>query len=134
MGILKVIGPKDNYRGEYIDTTSKAAGWSKELSPFYLGPVELYNGYKSNNVENAWQFAKVYSIHADENGNATQNYYDWAINGWNSVRAIRYPMGKGAIPLYTLWGDKKYGYIDARACICAIICKGCYKNTGLFNI
>lgn len=30
------------------------------LSPFYLGPVECYDGLVSQTFENAWQFAKVY--------------------------------------------------------------------------
>ena len=30
------------------------------LSPFYLGPVECYDGLVSQTFENAWQFSKVY--------------------------------------------------------------------------
>lgn len=29
------------------------------LSPFFLGPVSLYDGHVAKNVENAWQYAKV---------------------------------------------------------------------------
>ena len=55
---IKIIGPKDKHIGEYINTTSKSNNWSKGLSPFFLGPCELYDSYKALNVENAWQYNK----------------------------------------------------------------------------
>lgn len=35
-----------------INTTSRSNNWSVGLSPFLLGPVDLYGNYKSMNVEN----------------------------------------------------------------------------------
>ena len=32
--------------------------WSKGLSPFFLGPVPLWDGMVATNVENAWQYCK----------------------------------------------------------------------------
>ena len=34
--------------------------------------------------------------------------------GWKAKAGIRYPMGKGAIPLYSLWDNEKLDYIQAR--------------------
>ncbi|PLS18880.1 hypothetical protein CVD28_00320 [Bacillus sp. M6-12] len=114
MGVVRVIGGRDKYAGEVINTTSKSTNWSKGLSPFYLGNVELYDGYKAQNVENAWQFSKVYQEHTDTNGNPTPDYFEWAKKGWESKWAFRYPMGKGAIPLYSWWNGDKLDYIEAR--------------------
>lgn len=117
MGKIRVIGGKDKVNGDYINTTSKSTNWSRGLSPFFLKDIELYNGYKAKNMENAWQFSKVYKDQADSDGNPTQAYFDWAINGWNSDWAFRYPMGKGAIPLYSFWDGQKLDYIQARKAI-----------------
>ena len=99
---------------DFIDTTSRSKTWSKYLSPFFLGPVDLYAGHKSRNVENAWQYSKVYPEHADAEGNPTQAYFDWAAAGWAKDYADRYPMGKGRKPLYSWWDGEKLGYVEAR--------------------
>ena len=101
--------------GIVVNTTSRSPNQQhRQLSPFYLGPCELYGGYSSKNMENAWQFAKVYREHADENGDPTEDYWRWAENGWNDSRAHRYPMGKGKVPMYSLWKGRKLDYIEAR--------------------
>jgi hypothetical protein len=68
-------------------------------------------------VENGWQGLKVYSQYV-ENGQITKAYWKWANSIFHSQRAIRYPMGKGAKPLFSLWrvdGElRKLGYIEAR--------------------
>jgi hypothetical protein len=79
--------------------------------------VSLYSGAKpkqAHNVENAWQFAKVYPRYVDKNENPTEEYFDWARDGWSHRRAIRYPMGKGVIPLYSWWEGEKLSYVEAR--------------------
>lgn len=101
-----------------VNTTSKAANsWETDLSPFHLGPCDLYAGMVSRNMENAWQYSKLYAVHADAKGDATPAYWAWAGQGWNNTAAVRYPMGRGAKPLYSLWHGKKLGYIDARKMI-----------------
>lgn len=95
------------------DVTTRSAGAYRELSPMLLGPVHLYSGIISRNVENAWQYSKLYEAHATA-GVPTREYWDWAMKGWSSIRAERYPMGKGASPLYSLWNGKRLGYIEAR--------------------
>lgn len=114
--MIYVIGPKDTAPpgANIINTTSRSTTWSKSLSPFFLGPVNLYSGFTSKNVENAWQFAKVYKRHVDTNGNPIPDYFVWAQKGWNSSYASRYPMGVGAIPEYSYWDGAKYDYIEAR--------------------
>lgn len=95
-----------------IDTTSKA-GKTSQLSPFLLGPVELYAGHVARNMENGWQFAKVYACHLHA-GIIKPEYWEWAIQGWYDKKAHRYPMGKGAIPEFSLWKGERLGYIEAR--------------------
>ncbi len=114
-----------------INTTSRASTvWEKQLSPFFLGPVDLYDNFQSKNVENAWQFSKVYKEHVDKNGNPTNKYWEWAMEGWNDSFAHRYPMGKGALPLYSLWKGEKLGYIEARKRIYAPLYAKALQKTG----
>jgi hypothetical protein len=97
-----------------IDTTSRSKTWGKGLSPFFLGPCKLYGGYTSRNVENGWQYSKVYPEHVDESGNPSEAYFAWARAGWDKMRADRYPMGKGKKPLYSWWDGEKMDYVTAR--------------------
>ena len=115
---VKVTGPKakdplpDN--SILIYSVSRSSGWSRGLSPFFIGPCELYENYTAKRMENAWQYAKVYKRHTDKNGDPTNEYFKWAVTGWSDDWAHRYPMGKGAKPEYLWWGGKKLGYIEAR--------------------
>lgn len=97
-----------------IDPTSRSQGWDRELSPFLLGPVELYRGFWSQNVENAWQYSKVYREFLDGNGDPHASYWNWARRGWSRVQAVRYPMGKGMTPVYSYWDGEKLDYVQAR--------------------
>lgn len=124
MGTVRVLGMYEPVPPGFVgvDTTSKSGQWSG-LSPFLLGPVLLYPGAcpavgdRAHNVENAWQFAKLYADHADARGNPTDAYWEWARQGWGDRRAHRYPMGKGAVPLCSWWNGQKLGYIEARKAI-----------------
>lgn len=97
-----------------INTTSRSDTWSRSLSPFFVGPVDLYGSYKSINMENCWQFSKVYEYYLQEDGCVGERYFKWAQDGWNDTRAHRYPMGKGIVPLYSYWDGEKLDYIEAR--------------------
>lgn len=120
MNAVKVISlfeKETDPNGIYINTTSRAETlWETDLSPFYLGPCELYGGYRAVRMENAWQYSKVYPEFTDKDGNPTELYYEWANEGWSKSNAVRYPMGKGKKPLYSVWADptKKYPYVEAR--------------------
>lgn len=122
--MIRVVGPKDPKEKNAIITCSISKTWSKGLSPFVLGPVSLYNDLVAQNVENAYQYSKVYKCHTDEEGNPNEDHWDWALKGWNNPRAVRYPMGKGAKPEYSIWDGEKLGYIEARKKIYI----PCYSN------
>lgn len=116
-GPIRIIGQRSKRPAppaEIVDTTSRSVTWSKGLSPFFLGPVDLYYKFVAKNVENAWQFSKVYAEHVNAEGNPTSDWWQWAVNGWTDDWAHRFPMGKGAKPLYSAWHGEKLGYIDAR--------------------
>lgn len=114
--VVRVVGMRDLIpAGLAINTTSGASEeWQRELSPFNLGPCRLYDDFRSIRLENAWQYAKLYAVHADTHGNPTEDYWTWARKGWNNSKAVRYPMGRGARPLCSWWDGEKLGYIEAR--------------------
>ena len=100
----------------------------REVSPFYLGPVECYDGLKSETFERAWQCAKVYPWMADADENPGEGYFAWrdmmwAKKGFENKIDIRFPAGKGNARkcLYALWkvngSFEKLGYIAARKAI-----------------
>lgn len=134
--MVRVIGPKDPRDKNAINTTSRSKNWSRDLSPFFLGPVPLYIGAASSsaqNVENAWQYSKVYPGYVDEDGNPHEGYFAWARRGWENKRAVRYPMGKGAKPLYSYWAGEKMPYVKARAKIYVPLYSQAVVNTGAFQ-
>ncbi len=110
-----------------VNTTSHAAvDWQRDLSPFNLGPVEL-TLWKTlpvpryaKNLENAWQFSKVYRSHLADDGSVSPRYYTWAQQGFEDDTPRRFPMGKGAKPEFSLYVDPEtgevehLGYIEAR--------------------
>jgi len=132
-----VIGPKnksDIIQGPVINTTSGSKTWSKALSPFFLGPVKLYGNYMSKNMENAWQFSKVYQIFVDKDtGNPSHLYFRWATTGWNDTYAHRYPLGKSMRPEYAWWDGKKLDYIEARKKIYVPLYAEAVKGTEAFK-
>lgn len=134
---IRVIGARDPREKNAINTTSSCKGMGRQFSPFILGPVNLYAGAvvpRALNVENAWQFSKVYKCHTDDNGDPTDEYFEWAKKGWNDTRAHRYPMGKGAIPEYSWWDGKKLGYIEARKRIYFSLYAGAVSKTKSFKL
>lgn len=116
-----------------INTTSRSDTWSKSLSPFFCGPVDLYSQYKSLNVENAWQFSKVYEYYLEADGSVGERYFKWAQDGWNDSRAHRYPMGKGIAPLYSYWDGKRLSYVEARKEIYIPLYSGAVAKTHAFE-
>ena len=97
------------------------------LSPFYLGPVECYDGLVAQRFERAWQCSKVFAGLADAAGNPTAEWYEWRNRMWADASnadhmAIRFPFGKenanAKRTLYSYWkvdGEFRHlGYIDAR--------------------
>ena len=98
------------------------------LSPFYLGPVECYDGLVSQTFERAWQCAKVYPWTLGTDGNPNARYFAWrdemwATKGFGDKMSIRFPVGKRNVGkcLYSWWkvdGEfKPLDYIPARKAI-----------------
>lgn len=103
----------------WIDTTSRSKNWSRGLSPFFLGPISWYDQsrdqtFESKNVENLWQFSKLYPEHQNADGTPSEAYWDWAQKGWADSYAHRYPMGRGKIPNCAWWCGKALTYVEAR--------------------
>lgn len=96
-----------------IDVTSHAQDVFRSCSPFFVGPVTLYGGHTARNVENAWQYSKVYRRFIDERGAPAPAYFEWAEAGWGSGYAQRHPMGS-LTPEYSWWDGEKLSYIEAR--------------------
>ena len=95
------------------------------FSPFYLGPVECYDGLVSQTFERAWQCAKVYPWTRDADGNPNADYFAWrdemwAMKGFEDKMSIRFPVGKENVGkcCYAWWkvdGEfRKLDYIDGR--------------------
>jgi hypothetical protein len=116
-----------------IDTTSRSSNWSRGLSPFFVGPIPLYDGYEAKNLENAWQFAKVYPHHIGSDDVPTPEYFKWAIQGWSDSFAHRYPMGKSATPKFSWFAGKKMGYIEARKEIYLPLYRDAVATTSAFQ-
>jgi len=90
-----------------IDTTS-SSGQFRGLSPFILPAPP------AKNLENLWQFSKVYPCHVNSNGTVNDAWEIWREKGWQDTKAHRYPMGKGTIPLFSYWQGEHLDYIQAR--------------------
>lgn len=115
---VRVIGPRDPREKDAVNCCSIAKGWSRQLSPFYLGPVTLWDGRVSCTMENAWQGSKVYSLHyLKSNQSPTAEWYDWSERLFNNPRAVRYPMGRGAKPVGSWWDGEILNYVTARKAI-----------------
>lgn len=103
---------------QVVNTVSHGTGWQRELSPFLLGPVHLWDVFVAKNVENAWQYCKVYKQHLDYTGQEpNDDWWEWAQKGWENPRAVRYPMGKGAKPVFSYWDGYFLSYVQARKVI-----------------
>lgn len=119
---VTVVGPHEYPPSErlpldVVDVTSRSKSFGRGLSPFVLGPVDLYDGAdppRACTVEGAWQFSKVFREHLSPNGAILASYFKWAKAGWSSPRANRHPMGKGAKPEFLLWGSRRLDYVTAR--------------------
>lgn len=130
---VRVCSYKDNPIGNVINTTSRSENWSKGLSPFFLGPVQLWGSHTSQNVENAWQYSKVYPGFTDELGHPSKAWYDWACEGWSKSYAERYPLGKGKVPLYLNWDGHKLDYLTARRLVYCPLYACAVWNTDAFK-
>jgi hypothetical protein len=118
VSVVHMFAKTDKLEGTVLNVCSNSLqNWTHDLSPFILGPCSLWGGYQSQNMENAWQFTKVYAQHLNDNSEPNEEWWAWAKAGWADTKAHRYPMGRGARPEYAWWDGRKLGYVQARKVI-----------------
>jgi hypothetical protein len=115
-----------------VSTVSAATGWEQGLSPFMIGPCKLWRGNWSLNMENAWQYSKVYESHM-VGDSVKDEWLEWAKTGWAKKRADRYPMGKGVFAKFALWNDERLDYVAARKRIYAPLYAQAVRETSAYN-
>jgi hypothetical protein len=130
--MIKLVGPRDTKHTDAVNVTSSGDSWAKNLSPMLLGPIEVPNRGHATCVENAWQYSKVYDIH-DKRGQPSTAWFFWSKKGYTNPRGVRYPMGKGTIPLYSYWNSTKMDYITARKEIYMPIYKNAAIKSGWYS-
>lgn len=130
--IITLVGPRDP-RVNSINTTSRSKDWSQGLSPFFLGPVPCYGGLVAQNVENAWQYSKVYECHVNDDDAPSKHWFGWRDEGFAKHRADRYPMGRSVVPLYSWWDGKKLSYIESRQEIYIPVYAAAVRDTPAFK-
>lgn len=96
-----------------VNTTSRSKDFGRAFSPFLnQGWIEL-GKLRARNVENLWQFTKVYKEHIGK----FDEWKAWRDSGLKDSYPHRYPMGKGAVPEFSFIGNQKLDYIEARKAI-----------------
>ncbi len=117
---IQVVGMRTPVTEGYVFNTcnNNPANWESDLSPFVIGPCKLYQHdgamLEAARFENAWQFAKLFASYADATNQPTPSYWEWAKAGWTNPKPIRFPMGRGARPLCSMWDGQRLNYIQAR--------------------
>jgi hypothetical protein len=112
---LHVIGPKDKapVPGPLVNTTSRSKDFGLAFSPFLSQGILQHGNLRAENVENFWQFTKVYKQHLGK----SDEWKIWRDRGLADKFAHRYPMGKGARAEFAWFNGKKLDYIEAREAI-----------------
>lgn len=134
-GRVITIGFKDTLPSDFIEIncTSRSTTKWRELSPFMNRPIKTPDGLIAQNLENLWQFSKVYSHYLDEDGVIKPQFYQWRAKGFADTFAHRYPMGKGIKPEFMLWGDQRLSYVQARREVYFPKYKETVKDTKIFQ-
>jgi len=127
---FKHVIPEDVIR---LDVTSRSSNWGQLFSPFNVGPVELYDGYTAFNIENAFQFSRVYAEYSTVYGEPAKHYWEWAQNGWKNHKPIKYPMGAWNKHLYHWWCHKKISDLEAQNQIFLPLYKKAIIKTSAFQ-
>lgn len=116
-----------------MDVTSRSSTWGKHFSPFNLGPVDLYDDYWAYNIENAFQFSKVYAEYSTVDELPAPHYWEWAKKGWQNPRPIKYPLGAWTKHLYHWWNHKKLTNLEAQNQIFLPMYKKAVTKTSAFQ-
>lgn len=94
-----------------INVCSSSTPFYRELSPMKLGPITA-GGLTAQNLENLWQFSKVYEEEVDEKGDPLPIFFKRLQRGCDAEKGKRRKI-KGTV-LYTYWEDEKLTYLEAR--------------------
>jgi hypothetical protein len=112
-----------------IDVTSSTTTFGSEMSPLYLGPCKAPDGLEALRFENLYQYSKAYSQlgHIDEKGELTDKWRAWRADGFvkltDRTKGIRRPPEVADLrrhqpnnwaPAFSVWGDERLTYIEAR--------------------
>ncbi|KAL6043705.1 Alkaline phosphatase [Balamuthia mandrillaris] len=98
-----------------------------QLSPMKLGPVDYVfeqERLRATNVENLWQFSKVWPGEVDgRTGDPLPSWFARRKAGWADRKAHRW-VRKGPkdspnrnAPLYSFWKGRRLGYVPARKAV-----------------
>lgn len=101
------------------------------LSPFRLAPI----GGGFRNVENAWQYSKVYRKlgHIGEDGLPNDAWHHWRDEAKTYRNANRYPAGRGVKPEYIYWRARLLSYTTARKLLYLPLYSNAVVDTPLFQ-
>lgn len=116
-----------------MDVTSRSSTWGKHFSPFNLGPVALYDKHWAYNIENAFQFSRVYPEYSTVDGVPAEHYWEWAKKGWENPRPIKYPLGVWSKHLYHWWNGKKINGVEAQNTIFLPMYKKAVTKTSAYQ-
>lgn len=121
--------PVPSCRDFVLDVTSHDP-IGQELSPFRLTP---HNGYFAN-VENAWQYSKVYRKlgHIGKDGRPNDSWHEWHREAERKA-PNRYPAGRGAKPEYQYWRGRLLSYTTARKLLYLPLYSMAVKDMPLFQ-
>lgn len=101
----------------------------KQLSPFLLGPIHfkeydkdgVQRDYTATNVENFWQFTKVWECDLDASGRIKDEWFALRDAGWADPKPHRRPRGKvnttgpnRNVPMFSYWNKERLPYGEAR--------------------
>jgi hypothetical protein len=112
--------PRDFVCDLEVSPVSRGTLEEQTLSPFLLGPCRTPNNVEFQNMENLWQFSKVYpqlghvETEGPNKGLPNDTWSDWHLQGAADSYAHRYPAGRGQVPAYSYWGRYCLSYIVAR--------------------
>lgn len=129
---IKGYAKRDGY--ETIPVISKGKAPFNQLSPFFLGPIrDKESGLKAKNLENFWQFLKVYpevaaqkqkiggkivwehpkETHMDGK-KPNKKWEAWRDKGFATDFAIRHPNKAGKKPAFHYYHGKPLDIVEAR--------------------
>ena len=106
-----------------VNVCSRSKTRYRELSPFFLGPIHYQdqwtgdpNGIQVTNVENLWQFSKVWNGEHDQDTDLpTAEFFERRNEGFKDPKPHRWiKLGSNDVVLYSFWKGNKLPYLDAR--------------------